>query len=45
MTPIYGITSDGLKRTGRDLRVLPKAVIYDPALTISLPPSVRRRAA
>jgi maleylacetate reductase len=40
MTPIYGITSDGLKRTERDLRVLPKAVIYDPALTVSLPPSV-----
>lgn len=40
MTPIYGITSDGVKRTGRDLRVLPKTVIYDPALTTSLPPSV-----
>jgi alcohol dehydrogenase class IV len=40
MTPIYGITSEGLKRTGRDLRVLPKTVIYDPALTTSLPPSV-----
>jgi maleylacetate reductase len=40
MTPIYGITSNGRKRTGRDLRVLPKAVIYDPALTISLPPEV-----
>ncbi|MDP9342424.1 MAG: maleylacetate reductase [Actinomycetota bacterium] len=40
MTPIYGITSDGLKRTGRDLRVLPKTVVYDPALTATLPPSV-----
>lgn len=40
MTPIYGITSGGLKRTERDLRVLPRAVIYDPALTVSLPPSV-----
>jgi maleylacetate reductase len=37
MTPIYGITSDGRKRTGRDPRVLPKTVIYDPALTVSLP--------
>jgi maleylacetate reductase len=37
MTPIYGITSGGRKRTGRDPRVLPKAVIYDPALTVSLP--------
>jgi maleylacetate reductase len=40
MTPIYGITSEGIKRTGRDLRVLPRVVIYDPALTVSLPPSV-----
>jgi maleylacetate reductase len=40
MTPIYGITSDGRKHTERDLRVLPKAVIYDPALTVSLPPEV-----
>jgi maleylacetate reductase len=37
MTPIYGITEGGLKKTGRDLRVLPKTVIYDPALTASLP--------
>jgi maleylacetate reductase len=37
MTPIYGITSDGRKQTGRDPRVLPKTVIYDPALTVSLP--------
>jgi maleylacetate reductase len=40
MTPIYGITSDGMKRTGRDVRVLPRVVIYDPALTVSLPPAV-----
>jgi alcohol dehydrogenase class IV len=40
MTPIYGITSNGMKRTGRDLRVLPKTVIYDPALTTSVPPGV-----
>jgi maleylacetate reductase len=37
MTPIYGITESGLKRTGRDARVLPKTVIYDPELTLSLP--------
>ncbi len=40
MTPIYGITSEGEKRVARDLAVLPKTVIYDPALTVSLPPSV-----
>jgi len=34
-TPIYGITGEH-KRTGRDERVLPKVVIYDPALTVSL---------
>ncbi|MGU7774255.1 maleylacetate reductase [Burkholderia sp. MR1-5-21] len=37
MTPIYGLTEAGVKKTGRDLRVLPKTVIYDPDLTLSLP--------
>ena len=37
MTPIYGVTETGLKRTGRDRRVLPKTVIYDPYLTLELP--------
>jgi len=37
MTPIYGLTESGLKKTGRDLRLLPKTVIYDPELTLSLP--------
>ena len=37
MTPIYGLTNAGLKRTGRDRRVLPKTVIYDPLLTLELP--------
>ena len=37
MTPIYGITEAGLKKTGKDLRVLPRSVIYDPELTTSLP--------
>jgi alcohol dehydrogenase class IV len=37
MTPIYGITEAGIKTTGRDLRVLPRTVIYDPELTLSLP--------
>jgi len=40
MTPVYGLTSEGQKRVGRDLRVLPKVVIYDPSLTTSLPASV-----
>lgn len=37
MTPVYGITENGIKKTGKDPRVLPKTVIYDPELTISLP--------
>ena len=37
MTPIYGLTEAGLKRTGRDRRVLPRTVIYDPLLTLDLP--------
>jgi len=37
MTPIHGVTEGGVKRTGRDPKVLPKTVLYDPALTVSLP--------
>jgi alcohol dehydrogenase class IV len=37
MTPIYGLTEGGMKKTGRDVRVLPRTVIYDPSLTVSLP--------
>lgn len=37
MTPIWGLTEDGVKRTGRDRRVLPRTVIYDPTLTVTLP--------
>src|SRR5439155_3593120 len=37
MTPIYGITEAGLKKTGKDARVLPRTVIYDPELTLTLP--------
>jgi len=38
MTPIWGLTEAGVKWTGRDPRVLPKTVIYDPQLTVTLPP-------
>ena len=37
MTPIFGITEGALKKTGKDARVLPRTVIYDPELTLSLP--------
>jgi maleylacetate reductase len=37
MTPIWGLTEKGLKKTGRDPRVLPKTVLYDPSLTVTMP--------
>jgi alcohol dehydrogenase class IV len=40
MTPIYGLTEGGLKKTGKDSRVLPRTVIYDPELTLTLPPQL-----
>lgn len=40
MTPIYGITEGGMKKTGKDSRVLPRTVIYDPELTLGLPVSM-----
>lgn len=39
MTSVWGMTAGGRKQTGRDPRVLPRAVLYDPELTFSLPPS------
>jgi Alcohol dehydrogenase, class IV len=40
MTPIWGRTSEGQKQTGRDAKVQPRVVIYDPELTLDLPVSV-----
>jgi alcohol dehydrogenase class IV len=37
MTPIWGMTEGGIKKTGRDPRVLPRTVIYDPNLTVTMP--------
>ena len=39
MTPVYGITGER-KVTRRDPCALPKAVVYDPVITLSLPPRV-----
>jgi maleylacetate reductase len=39
MTPFYGITSRGRKHTGRAAAVQPRVVLYDPALTTTLPPA------
>lgn len=37
MTNMYGITTDGAKKVGRDDRVLPQKVFYDAALSINMP--------
>ncbi|MFP5281984.1 MAG: maleylacetate reductase [Actinomycetes bacterium] len=37
MTPVWGQSDEGGKTTGRDERVLPRTVVYDPALTVSMP--------
>jgi maleylacetate reductase len=37
MTPVWGLTEGGAKRTGRDPGVQPRSVVYDPELTLSLP--------
>jgi len=40
MTTIWGISKENSKQTGRDPKVLPKAVVYDPELTLDLPAAV-----
>jgi maleylacetate reductase len=39
-TTIYGLTGGQHKQTGKDPIVLPRVVVYDPELTLGLPPSV-----
>ena len=36
-TSVWGITENGVKRTGTDPAVLPRAIVYDAAITTSLP--------
>lgn len=40
ITPVWGITEAGRKRTGQDLRVVPREVVYDVELTERLPPGM-----
>ena len=40
MTPIWGLTREGRKETGRNPRVQPRVVMYDPVLTLGLPSKV-----
>jgi alcohol dehydrogenase class IV len=39
-TPIIGMTDGERKITGRDVKVVPRAIIYDPDLTLGLPAAV-----
>jgi maleylacetate reductase len=39
-TSIFGITEGARKVTGRDVKVLPRTIIYDPDLTLGLPAAV-----
>jgi alcohol dehydrogenase class IV len=40
MTTIWGLTEGTRKRTGTDPRVKPELVVYDPELTLTLPPRI-----
>ncbi|MFI5778191.1 maleylacetate reductase [Nocardia sp. NPDC051570] len=40
VTPVWGLTENGRKRTGSDPAALPRVVVYDPDLLGSMPESV-----
>jgi alcohol dehydrogenase class IV len=40
VTPVWGLTDAGRKTTGTDRRALPRVVLYDPELTVTLPPAL-----
>jgi maleylacetate reductase len=40
MTPVWGLTGAHGKTTGRNPRVLPRTVVYDPELTVPLPADI-----
>jgi len=40
MTAIWGLTEGGVKKTGRDPKVLPRTVIYDPVMLETLPAKI-----
>src|SRR5215468_7588930 len=44
-TPIWGTSEGERKTTGRDTKVLPRTVIYDPALTLDLPAAITAASA
>ena len=44
-TPIWGMSDGERKFTGKDVRVLPRTIVYDPDLTLALPPGVSAASA
>src|SRR5215510_10698109 len=44
-TPIWGTSEGERKTTGRDPKVLPRVIVYDPELTLALPPAVTAASA
>lgn len=44
-TTIWGTSDADRKATGRDVKVLPRTIIYDPELTLNLPPHVTASSA
>ncbi|HVY57463.1 MAG TPA: maleylacetate reductase [Xanthobacteraceae bacterium] len=44
-TPIWGTSEGERKTTGRDDKVLPRTILYDPDLTLGLPPDVTAASA
>jgi maleylacetate reductase len=44
-TPIWGMTEGERKLTGKDIGVLPRTILYDPDLTLALPPGVSAASA
>lgn len=44
-TPIWGMSDGDRKMTGRDVKVVSRTIIYDPELTLALPPNVTAASA
>jgi maleylacetate reductase len=44
-TPIWGMSDGDRKMTGRAAKVLPRTIVYDPELTLALPPKVTAASA
>jgi maleylacetate reductase len=44
-TPIWGTSEGERKTTGRDPKVVPRTIVYDPELTLALPPAVTAASA